>query len=408
MSNVLDLARIAASGLLRRKVRSYLTILGIFIGIAAIVSLISLGQGLQTAVLESFSGFGPDLLFVTAKSPGFGPPGAASVASLDETDIAVVEDVSGVAVAAKRTIRSARIAFKDRIDVTFVTNIPDDPKARDLVLGAFRAQAAQGRLIEPNEGRRVTVGSRFGDDDSPLGQALAPGKDITINDVEFKVVGVLKRTGQPTGARVILMPEAEFERLFDARDEVGGIAVRVQPGADPVRVAEDISKALRQHRNLETGREDFDIQTPASLLESVNTVLTIVQAVLVGIGAISLLVGGIGVMNTMYTAVLERIREIGVMKAIGGRNSDIFTLFFLESGMLGTVGGVIGIMLGIALSKSVEIISTQLLGTTLVQVQYSVWLITGALAFSFVVGSISGTLPALQAAKIPPVEALRQ
>jgi putative ABC transport system permease protein len=129
---------------------------------------------------------------------------------------------------------------------------------------------------------------------------------------------------------------------------------------------------------------------------------------LAGIAFISIVVGGIGIMNTMYTAVLERRREIGIMKSVGARNSHIFTLFWIESGLLGTIGGIIGIILGMGLSQLIVLVLNSLLGAGAMQASFPVFLLAGALAFSFVVGSVAGTLPAVQASKLSPVDALRK
>ena len=131
------------------------------------------------------------------------------------------------------------------------------------------------------------------------------------------------------------------------------------------------------------------------------------QAVLVGIAAISLLVGGIGIMNTMYTSVLERTKEIGTMKAVGARNSDILLIFLMESGLLGLVGGAIGIAIGFGLGKGTEYIAGMYLGSGLLRAVFPWYLILGALAFSFIIGSLSGALPAVQASRLKPVDALR-
>ncbi|MBI2047205.1 FtsX-like permease family protein [Candidatus Pacearchaeota archaeon] len=133
----------------------------------------------------------------------------------------------------------------------------------------------------------------------------------------------------------------------------------------------------------------------------------IVNAVLVGIAAISLLVGGVGIMNTMYTAVLERTREIGTLKAIGAKNSDVLLLFLFESGMLGLVGGAIGIVLGFGISKAAEYIAAAALGTGLLKASFSLALVAGALFFSFAIGALSGVMPAIQASRLKPVDALR-
>ena len=155
------------------------------------------------------------------------------------------------------------------------------------------------------------------------------------------------------------------------------------------------------------GKEDFVVDTPEDLLESFDTVLNVVQAVFIGIALVSLFVGSVGIANTMYTSVLERHKEIGIMKAIGAKNSNIFLLFLIESGLLGLVGGTIGVICGIILAKSVEIISTAVLGKSFL-VAYISWpLIIGSLLFAFILGSTVGSLPARSASKLPAVETLR-
>ncbi|MCS7109613.1 MAG: ABC transporter permease, partial [Candidatus Micrarchaeota archaeon] len=170
-------------------------------------------------------------------------------------------------------------------------------------------------------------------------------------------------------------------------------------------VAERVKEALRKDRGLKEGEEDFTVQTPQQLYETYGAVISVIQIIVIGIAAISLIVGGIGIMNTMYTSVLERTREIGIMKAVGARNRDIMMIFLIESGILGLVGGILGIIAGIAISKGIETITIQTgypFGAST-----PIWLIIGALAFSFIIGSISGLLPAIQAARTKPAESLR-
>src|SRR3989338_6640519 len=134
-----------------------------------------------------------------------------------------------------------------------------------------------------------------------------------------------------------------MKEVLDIGDEFDAIAAKAGKGEDPSKVAEDLAKNLRKDRNLKKGQEDFEVQTPQQIVETFGIVLFAVQAVIVGIAFISLIVGGIGITNTMYTAVMERTKEIGIMKSIGARNSDIFKLFFIESGILGMAGGIIGV-----------------------------------------------------------------
>ncbi len=183
--------------------------------------------------------------------------------------------------------------------------------------------------------------------------------------------------------------------------------VQIEEGEDILQIADRVERRLRSSREVTEKTQDFTILTPEQLLESFGTILNIITSFLGGIAAISLVVGGIGIANTMYTSVLERRKEIGVMKAIGAKNSDITSIFLIESGVLGLIGGLIGVILGILAGKIIEFIAINQLGTNLLTIATPTWLIVTCLAFAFLAGAISGTLPAIQASKIKPTEALR-
>ncbi len=168
-----------------------------------------------------------------------------------------------------------------------------------------------------------------------------------------------------------------------------------------------MKKKVRKIRGVKEGEEDFSVQTPASIIENVNSVILGVQIFIYIIAGISLLVGGIGIMNTMYTAVVERTKEIGIMKSIGARNSTVFSLFFIESGFLGTIGGAVGALIGYLLATGLAFVGKMVLGSELISAHISPQLIIGSLLFSFVLGSFFGTLPAIGASRLNPVDALR-
>ncbi|MBI4145290.1 ABC transporter permease [Candidatus Woesearchaeota archaeon] len=399
-------ASLAVTTFKKRRLRSWLTMLGIFIGIAAIVSLISLGQGLKNAVGAQFAALGTDRIIIQAKSLTIGPPGQGSVATLTLDDFDRVERVSGVDVAAQRLLKSAKVEFNDIIDFTFIASMPSDGESRRLIEEIFRLRTATGRLIQQNDRAKVVLGSNYAEG-AVFGRALRAGDRLRINDEPFEIVGVLAKSGQPQVDNTILAPEDAMRGLYGLPDEVNAIVVQSLPGQDPEVVGDRIMRELRRFRDVEENREDFTVQTSGQLLETLGTVLDIVTAVLAGIAAISLLVGGIGITNTMYTSVLERTNEIGIMKSIGAKNRDIFFIFLIESGILGVAGGLIGIVLGMGLSKTVEVIAGQTLGTGLVQASFPWYLLLGALAFSFIVGSVAGTFPAMQASRLNPVDALR-
>jgi putative ABC transport system permease protein len=401
-----DYFSLAFGNLIHRKLRSWLTMIGIFIGIAAVVALISVGQGLQRAINEQFALIGADKLIVAPKGSGFGPPGAATAGALTEHDLELVERVSGVEAVAGRLFGSAQIEFNDRIHTHFVISIPDEQEGLELIEEIELLKIEDGRFLKTDDKGKVIVGARYAED-TDFGKAVRVGNTVLIKDQPFKVVGVLRKSGDPGLDSGILVPEEDLRALFGNEKGFNNLFVKVRSGADVLQVSADITKAMRRDRGLREGKEDFDIETPEQLLESFNTVLNVVQVVLVGIAAISLLVGGIGIMNTMYTSVLERTKEIGIMKAVGAQKKDILLIMLIESGLLGLMGGLVGVLVGIGLGKGVEYAAFQAFGTSLIQAHVSVELIFGALLFSFVIGTVSGLLPAKKAAELVPVEALR-
>ena len=205
---------------------------------------------------------------------------------------------------------------------------------------------------------------------------------------------------------VVFLMNDDMEELFGIDDEIDLIVVRVRDKDKIEDVANEIERKLRNDRNEKVGEESFSVETPLQALGAVNTVLGIINIIIIGIAAISLFVGGIGIANTMYTSVLERRKEIGVMKAVGAKNKDILMLFLIESGLLGLVGGIVGALLGLGAALFVSGAATSALGVPF-EVVISYPLIFGAIAFSFLVGMISGVLPAMQASKLNVVDALR-
>jgi putative ABC transport system permease protein len=402
-----DYVKLGVKNLRQRQLRSWLTMIGIFIGIATVVSLIALGAGLKAAVSAQFNSLGTDRLTIAAKGGGFGPPGQGTAVMITEDDLRVVQRSQYVSVATGRLLRGASVLFNDKRRSVFLASVPAETEERDLILSVQNVRAAEGRIPRPGDGYRVAVGSEYTSDER-FGRRINVGDSIVINGKKVEVIGVLTKRGTVTIDSAILMDEDAMRELLDVPTEYSVIVAQV-PSADLIDLAQEaIEKDLRSSRNVREGREDFTVETPGSVLSSFNTVIGGVTAVLVGIAAISLLVGGIGIMNTMYTAVLERTREIGIMKAVGARNHDVLAIFMFESGLLGLIGGLIGVALGAGLSQIVVIAGSVALGPGVLASQLSLPLILGALGFSFVIGVLAGLLPAYEAAMLPPVEALRK
>jgi len=388
----------------RRKLRSWLTLIGVFIGIAAIISLISLGQGLQNAITGQLSALGTDKLMIMSKGSSFGS-GSTGTVKLTEGDLKVVKSVSGVRTAMGIIYTSGRIEINNLVRYNFVEGVPTEGEDYELFTSMQNYKILSGRGLQPGDKYKAVVGYEYTNPDQ-FGRELSVGEKILLKGVEFKVVGIYQKIGSPTDDKAVVIPLDVYQEMFNKPKEVSMMIVQVNPGDDPSRVAEQIKKELRKYRNVKEKEEDFSVQTPEQLFASFGTILDIVQIVLIGIAGISLLVGGINIMNSMYTSVLQKTKEIGVMKALGAKNFQIMALFLVEAGFYGLGGGIVGIAGGMLIAKVAEWGVTYALGPYLV-IKFSWWLIVGTLVFSFLVGALSGLAPAYRASKLNPVESLR-
>ena len=406
MTKVTDFVWIAFRNLGRSHLRSFLTMLGIFIGIAAVVSLVAISQGLKDSIQTQFDKIGADKLYISIKNTNFGVGADISSVKLTTADVDVVKRSKNVKLALAYILKGVKVTIGDETGFYYVMNMPDKADERQLAIALNSLELASGKLMGKNDQAEVVLGADIAKPGA-FAKTVGLGTKILINGREFKVAGIWKKMGDPSTDGGIFMSDSTVRDLFNDPTLVTMIVAQTASGADPLQVADGISKDLRSFRNVRKGDEDFEVQTPDDILQSLNQVLDIIQVVLVGVAVISLVVGGIGIMNTMYTATLERTTDIGVMKAIGARNSDILLLFLVEAGFLGIAGGIVGIVLGAGIAYLVQIGASFYLGSSYLHVYFPWYLIVGTLLFSFVVGSLSGALPAWQASKLQPVEALR-
>jgi putative ABC transport system permease protein len=401
---LLDFFILSLKNLIHRKRRSWLTIVGILIGIAAVVALVSIGQGLERSVTEEFESIGSDKIFIQPGGSGATQQFTEASGRLDDDDRAVIERARGVDAVAGVVMSSTRIHFQDESRFGTVIGAPTDSRTYEIFRTSFAMELDEGRQIRSTDRSNVVVGSRFTTNFFP--DQVGTTSQLRFLGQDFRVVGTLQSTGDPAIDTSVILPIDRARELLDKEEEFDYILARYQDGFEAETVQDNIERDLRQHRDVDEGEEDFTVSTPADLISSFQSILSIVQAVVIGIASISLLVGGVGIMNTMYTSVTERTREIGVMKAVGATKKHIMTIFLLESGIIGLVGGLMGVILGLGLSTAAARLAQQ--STTLpLSIYITPELIIGALGFSFVVGTVSGVLPARNAAKLDPADALR-
>jgi len=399
---ITDYFILVVRNLKKRKLRTWLTMIGIFISIATIFMLVSLSLGLQNAVEEEFKSLGTDKFFIQPATGFLGPPGSVEEVVLTKEDVDTIRKVRGIKEISYYTAAHAKVEFGGEIRYTLIWGVGLDS---DLYIESGNLEIEEGKFLQEND-NGVLLGNLY-KTGNLLGKEVRVGNKLTINDHDVRVRGIIKLKGNPDDDRMVMMDLNYFRILFDTPERIDWMVVQADEGENILEVAGRVEDKLRKSRGVTEKTQDFDIATPEEILESFQSILNIITVFLAGVAAISLFVGAIGIANTMYTSVVERTKEIGIMKAIGAENKDILTLFLIESGLLGLVGATIGVVLGFGISKLIEYIAATSLGTNLLQTAAPAWLIIGSLTFGFLIGAISGTLPALGASKTNVVDALR-
>ncbi|MBN2423186.1 ABC transporter permease [Candidatus Woesearchaeota archaeon] len=401
-----DFARISLRSLRKRGLRSWLTMIGIFIGVALFVSLISLGQGLQNAINNQFDIMGADKIYLQPATSYGGAPGTSTFKFTDN-DKKVVASTDGVKKYSTYNYKIGRIEYKDYLLYGYLMGMPTNEEKK-LIEEFGNYDVEKGRWIKSGDKYKANIGWDLANVPNILGpKPLKIGDKLLIENHYFEIVGSISRVGNPGDDRTIIIPMDTYNEIYGIDDEYDFILAQVKEGVEPLEVAEKIKKELRKERDEEEGEESFSVETSENFREAFNDIFNIVNYFVAGLAFISLLVGGVGIMNTMYTAVLERTKEIGIMKAIGARNSDLLKLFLIEASLIGMIGGLVGIIMGFGASKFVEFVIKEGFGFTLLSVRFNVPLMSLVFGFSMIFGGMAGVFPARQASMQKPVDALR-
>lgn len=392
-----ELFSIAFRNLKMHKLRSFLTLLGIVIGIAAIVALVSIGEGLNQAVTAEFEKMGLDTIAV---EPGTGIGMSTAVSrTLKDEDIGIIESIPGVEHVMGFYETAGIAEFRGKQAAIFV--IGTVPSDRHFLEKAGYIDIIKGRYLEPNDKYAIVIPESFVDAFDE--ETLRVRDQLEINDQKFKIVGISKDMSGLFGGLVsnmLWLPKETVQDFFGEEDPME-IMVQVTDRELVDEVADRVTERLKRAH----GEEDFFVMTTENIMESAGVVLGLIQTVLVALAGISLIVGGIGIMNTMLMAVLERTKEIGVMKAVGATNTKVLSIFLAESALIGGFGGIVGVLLGLVLAGIVSVVA--IASGFALPVGINIFAIIGAVGFAMFVGMVSGYLPARRAALLEPVEALR-
>ncbi len=368
--------------------------IGIIIGVAAIISLMTVSRSLESTIEGQFEQFGANRIIISPK--GFQGPGTSSE-GLTTRDLETIKSISGFRYVSEWIFLSTEIRNRDQVGFALVSGGPTENFEEFFLDSGINLK--EGRFIRDGDRFEAVVGSRVVEDmfDDPLGI----GSKLLISGQEFKIIGILEETGNSQDDSQINIPIEAAREIFDKPNDIDAIIAQVEDAKDIPLLQEEIERELEDQRN----DTNFQVVTATQILEQIGEVLGVIQFVLVGIAGISLVVGGIGIMNSMYTSVLERTKDIGIMKAIGAKNIDIFEIFLIESGLIGLVGGVFGTLLGTLIALVVGQFAKS--AGFLLNIAIEPGVIIFGLAFSFFAGVLSGVLPAMQAAKLKPTDALR-
>lgn len=392
----------AWASLIANKLRSLLTMLGIIIGVAAVIALVSISNGVKQDIENSISSLGSNLLVVLPGAPR--TPGArssqGSMKSLKISDYEAIAKLEGVKAASPMTNGSYVVIYQNKNWTTSVAGVNSnfqDVNNWTMTSGRFFSDKnVQNRERVAVVGQTV-VKNLFADED-PV------GKEIRVKNIPFRVIGVLKSKGNGTMGNdqddTVLIPYTTSMERVEGIDYLRRVYVVAKDDGGIDRLQADIENLLRVRHNIkDTNLDDFNIQNMKSIMETVAQTTGTFTLFLGAVAAISLVVGGIGIMNIMLVSVTERTREIGVRKALGATYSVIVTQFLIEAVVISLMGGFIGIAFGIGASKVIGMVSGM---STIVSVPTLIM----SFAFSMAIGLIFGIYPARKAAKLNPIDAL--
>ncbi len=401
----LDKLEYAVKTLGHNYLRTFLTILGVVVGVSAILLLLSVSLGLNNTVETQLDKFGANNGIIlpisqTSASSSFGPAGTRVSSKLFLSDVQKVKSVNGVE-SAVGVISLQASTIRYRLEEVRLSSIGIDP----YVLKTYypNIELDEGRLLQNSDSKHAVIGHNIAK--NIFDRNVDVGSTIKINNQSFSVVGILKKSGGQAGSdNNIFIPydEARAASTLD-NNQVSAIYFVIQDSFDVLTVQDRVERTLRNAHGVKEGEEDFTVITAESTKESVQQILGYITLFLGAVSGISLLVGGLGIMNAMYMSITERTYEIGVLKSIGVKKGDILHLFLIESGLIGLIGGISAVIITIVF---VFIGNIFLEGDNAFQLYLSIELLMGGLIFSFILGLIAGYIPSKKAADLDVLDAL--
>jgi len=398
--------QIAFRNLKTRSLRSWLTILGIVIGVFLIISLLSLSEGIKQTISQQLRSLGGEMIFVMPGDISNIMAMFTSGAKLEKEDIDAIERTRGVETVLTMSYQSLVARYRDEGKMVSISGLSWEKGIE--VMERFQGWSLkEGEWPTPSK-REIIIGKQVKTE--IFEKPVKVGSEIVIKGKRFKVVGILNSLGSKQNDSSLYLDLSLYQDLTGEKRGTAQMAmVKVRDGSDVNKVAEDIKENLLEARKRRIGTDvaDFSVITSEKMGDIAGSIMAVIQIAIVAFAGIAIVVGGIGIMNTMFTSIRERTKEIGIMKAIGAKNSAVLTIFLFEAGIIGFAGGIGGTFLGAGLAKAIEMYG-QMHPLFYFSASITPGLIVFGLVFSFLVGCLSGFFPARRAAKLKPVEALRR
>jgi len=398
-----DMVSYSMRNLKHQKVRTWLTIVGIVVGVAAVIVLVGLADGLRSSVSGQLAAFGPKTIIVSPVSIsggiGAGPTNLRpTLGKLFERDAEKIARIEGIHLATKVIMTSLDMKFRDKRISASVYGVEPEGYTETTSI-----KIGEGRFLQPGDRRVAVVGysianDNFGDD------KISVNNMVELGGQQYRVIGILQKSGSsfgPGDGSVFVSYDDGRELAGDAlaAREINGIRIIVDEGFDTEEVANRIEFVLASMHKVPLDDKDFTLITPKFIEDQVNSILGTLTLFLGAVSGIALVVGGVGISNTMFVSVMERTKEIGVLKSVGAQNWQIERLFLVEAAMIGLVGGIMGVLFGIMV--------VLLLGVFGINATPSIPTVLISFIIAMSVGMAGGFIPARNAAKIPAVEAMR-
>lgn len=403
--NYSNLFRIAVRALIRNKLRAFLTMLGIIIGVASVIAMLAIGEGSKVNITKEMSSMGTNMVMVMPNMQRRGGVslGASSSMALKYSDVEAIRNEAGSVAAVSPEVRaSGQVIFSNQNTQTTIYGVSEE------YLTIKKLEILSGRIFNSSELKgmakvcilgQTVVENLFGAGADPVGLT------IRVKNLPFLIIGILKDKGESGMGQdqddLILAPYTTVQRRLAAIDYINGIYTSAVSEDKSAKAISEVTEILRRtHKLKESQENDFRVMSQSELIATVSSVTDILTILLGAIAGISLLVGGIGIMNIMFVSVTERTREIGLRMSIGGRGTDILKQFLVESILLSILGGALGVFFGYLIAKGAG---------SLMDIPPVIKVQTVVLAFTvcFAIGVFFGWYPARKAANLNPIDALR-